>query len=298
VSLPLFNSNAVNNPKIDLVVCLDDRFVIGFVAMLESLLHHRTGVCTLHVFLVQRNVSAENLEKINRYLKAKPITFEWISTDVTSISGLVTLGHFRLENYFRLLVPKLLPQSVKKVLYLDCDIIATDNIGELWELNIDNKKIGICRDWNSGVLLMNLEEWRKEDFGGRLLTFVRENPEKCPLADNSAIIEVAKPDEVVIFDNRWNTSHSHPFFFQGIVHFVGSVKPWHYGYCSNWSSELFYQYIDNTAWRGWRPAKPSQFRMLRRRLLASNIVFNLRHTIARHRWGVKVIHLLKSVLPS
>jgi lipopolysaccharide biosynthesis glycosyltransferase len=40
-----------------------------------------------------------------------------------------------------------------------------------------------------------------------------------------------------------------------IVHFASPSKPWHYGN-SHPRRDLYFQYLDQTAWATWRPKRP------------------------------------------
>lgn len=86
---------------------------------------------------------------------------------------------------YRLLIPKILPSDIEKVIYLDSDIIVNLDISELWSLDLGDKifaavpelpntievKHRLCvhglvkiEDYfNSGVLLMNVKRFLEED---------------------------------------------------------------------------------------------------------------------------------------
>ena len=83
--------------------------------------------------------------------------------------------------FYRCILASLLPESVSKVLYLDCDILVLDNIDELWNTDISGKALAAVPDsfivnpvhcrrlhydvsfnyFNGGVLLLNLDYWRE-----------------------------------------------------------------------------------------------------------------------------------------
>ena len=119
---------------------------------------------------------------------------------------------FSIATFYRLLIPNTLPSEVKKVIYLDADIIVNLDINELWQieledsplaagrnifsLGIDPLKIsGLLNDgltkvedyFNAGVLLMNLKTLRNEE--DAILTgikFIGENP-KYNLGDQDIL---------------------------------------------------------------------------------------------------------------
>lgn len=86
--------------------------------------------------------------------------------------------------FFKLLIPQIIPQNIKKIIYLDADIIANLDINELWQIELGDKILGVVTErangigtflvsrdgfvkpedyFNSGVLLMNLNLLRGEE---------------------------------------------------------------------------------------------------------------------------------------
>lgn len=55
-----------------------------------------------------------------------------------------------VEIYYRLALPEVLPEKIDRVLYLDVDIIVTDSLQELYDMDLQGKSIGACKDM--GVL--------------------------------------------------------------------------------------------------------------------------------------------------
>ena len=86
----------------------------------------------------------------------------------------------KINKYARLYLSKLLPETIEKVIYLDCDVLVLGSFKELWKINIEkyffagvpdvitpNHKSSIdiplhCKYYNSGMLLMNLKKFREE----------------------------------------------------------------------------------------------------------------------------------------
>src|SRR5690606_26610276 len=64
------------------------------------------------------------------------LTVEWITPDLGQIGDLYTAEHLNLCTYLRLFMPRVLPISLRKVLYLDADLLVRHDIGELWDEDI------------------------------------------------------------------------------------------------------------------------------------------------------------------
>lgn len=86
--------------------------------------------------------------------------------------------HISIETNFRLKIASLIP-NVEKCIYLDSDLILTENISKLWMQDIDDyyfaavtdKKVG----FNAGVLLINLKKWREDNLEKKFFEYAKEN---------------------------------------------------------------------------------------------------------------------------
>lgn len=179
--------------------------------------------------------------------------------------------------YLKLLTPILNP-NFDKVLYLDTDIIFTQDISSLFHesfgqpfaairdkvlqnfgLGFKNfKKFGLNPSspyLNSGVLFFNTKEWLKKDFTNHILdqSFPAINELEDYLddfaADQPCINFVANGNWYALHPN-WN--HPADSFSKDskIVHFIGNAKPWS-NYCHIKYTKLFYNYLYKSPWKGW-----------------------------------------------
>src|SRR3546814_105338 len=62
--------------------------------------------------------------------------------DIERYSHFRTDGHISHASYLRIFIPEILPDSVEKILYLDCDIVVRNDIAALWNLSLGDKEIG------------------------------------------------------------------------------------------------------------------------------------------------------------
>ena len=91
--------------------------------------------------------------------------------------------HINYQAYFRYLIPDYV--SEEKVLYLDCDIIVTESLDGLFNLDLKNYPVAAVPDlpttndgFNSGVLLINNKYWKENDILNRLIKLTVEYHEK------------------------------------------------------------------------------------------------------------------------
>ena len=105
----------------------------------------------------------------------------------------------------RLLMDRLLPEDVERVLYLDGDTIVIGDLGPLWETDLGDCVMGACAEptanrerkkalglegkpyYNSGVLLVDLKKWRERNAAGQVLDFYREKGGRLFAPDQDAL---------------------------------------------------------------------------------------------------------------
>jgi lipopolysaccharide biosynthesis glycosyltransferase len=135
-------------------------------------------------------------------------------------------------------------QIPSKVLYLDADIVANDNISELFNIDIHNYEIAGVRDFygrfffypnylNSGVLLMNMDKIRQTKLLSRSLKLCQSK--RVFLPDQTAINKYAR--KKLILPSKFNEQKKLSkdtvirHFSMTIKFFpkfkTQNIKPWH-----------------------------------------------------------------------
>ncbi|MBV8885384.1 MAG: hypothetical protein JO235_15515, partial [Chroococcidiopsidaceae cyanobacterium CP_BM_RX_35] len=145
------------------------------------------------------------------------------------------------------------------------------------------KELGIssdCKYFNAGVLVINLKKWRAENMSEKVIEYVIKNPKFILWADQDGLNPVLA-GKWNMLNPRWNQQSSiHDFSFWKdspfseemyndvvhhpyIIHFSAPYKPWN-SLKAHPSKHLFFQYLDMTAWSGWRL---TIWRRIQRRLI-------------------------------
>ena len=200
------------------------------------------------------------------------------------------------EAYLRFLAPEIFPADVDRVLYLDCDLVVLDNLGPLWNTDLCGKAVAAAPDFpwdrsgmlsrrlaslglgahhtyvNSGVLVLDLDCWRRNRISERLFACARERGSALAFHDQDAINAVLH-DDVHVLDCRWNLQarmymlgrRSFPSEFAAtrharrrpaIVHYTTGDKPWLFRSQAA-RKRHYFRYLDKTAWRTARPDLPT-----------------------------------------
>ncbi len=207
----------VSNPIV--VVCgTNAAYAMPLGVALASMSANLAPGRSVHVYVLSGGLSETIKGRLSRAV-SDSVALEHLTIDDSLLSGYPTIGCYGVEALLRLCIPRVLPESVKKVLYFDCDICVTRDIGELWDQDVspfpllaardlgartvsgecglpNYAKLGLPADspyFNSGVLLMNLDRWRDEQIGERALEYVQENKDVLIFPDQDALNALLSP---------------------------------------------------------------------------------------------------------
>lgn len=191
--------------------------------------------------------------------------------------------HISSAAYYRLFLSVIIPQSIDKVLYLDCDVINVRNLHELWDIDIADYAIAAVPDmdeanlsiyrrlryspckgyFNSGVLLINLKYWREHNVMERFILFLEQYPERVLYHDQDILNFVLKEEKVNIpirfnvqeaalhekvnisweYDEQLQDARMSPV----LIHYTTGEKPWVRGCKHPW--KFAYDYFkEGTIW--------------------------------------------------
>ena len=192
-------------------ICENTKEPLNFFILLDGTLNQSVVDCILNDFLnVYSNVVGINY--IDCVLPDKVHMSEY------------TLNRFKKASMFRLCLPSVLPK-IKKIIYLDADVIFDEDIVKLWNTDVDylgavykkltcpNKNLKCyCEVENhfcSGIMVMNLEKIRDkiED----LFDVPSELYTACWL------------DQCIL--NYWFCDYATPLWLHKIYHYHGDLKP-------------------------------------------------------------------------
>jgi lipopolysaccharide biosynthesis glycosyltransferase/ADP-heptose:LPS heptosyltransferase len=181
---------------------------------------------------------------------------------------------------FRLLIPEVLPASLEKVIYLDCDVLVNMDIRELWEVPLEGFSLAGVLDrpenrpfklfserafrlrWmrcdrkyyvNGGVLLMNLPRIREKcSLFQRIFSWAKEYGRYATHGDQDMLNSCFRGD-IKILDPKFNTCRTYfDSLPEGILHAVCEPKPWE----ALWGSAaegLYWHTLLKTPWGRLQP---------------------------------------------
>ena len=243
--------------------CVNDAYARYIAVTIKSIAENNRGSNnSIHVFtdtVSERNKKLLN-EVVGTYGNCSLHIYE---VDDAPLKGLYT-GNFTIYTWYRILIPSVLPESVERVLYLDADTLVTDDLGELFALEMTDKAIAAAPDIQSwlegaflrcgydsskgyicaGVLMMNLDYWRRHNLAEKMTGWALQKRDliKCP--DQDAINYICQ-DSKIILPLRYGFMHcfcEYDMFYgseycEELKACIDRPAIIHYNGCAPWAKE-------------------------------------------------------------
>lgn len=250
--------------------CIDSNYTLPLAVSIRSLIDTLDNGITPEIFILHSRLPPGAQEKIRRAADPQQrLSFTWIEVSDSPVNSLKFGLHFSSANYFRLLLPDLLPTRLDRVLYLDADTILKFDVCRLLDLFDSSYPLQAVLDYsgtlgnplvqledpsrfglspsspyfNSGVLLINLATWRKEEISGQIIHFAQAHPDSLFFVDQTAI-NIVLSGRIGELPPAWNAQTEHPNVLNGqwavpfigqdlsaarLIHFTSEFKPWSLG---------------------------------------------------------------------
>lgn len=267
---------------LNILVCTDNNYTVPLAALLNSLaetaIHNKL---TIHWFALE--VSKLNIKKISTLSTRLGYEIKVYNFRGSEISPkFFTSGRITSAAYLRLYLADQL-KNVRKLLYLDCDMIVVGNINDLCNYHSDQKVASVVKDskkinlshlgklipenyFNSGMMLINVDLWKINKIQKRLFELL--NQKIYFRFHDQDLLNLALENNVSFIDRKWNLIPSREnkslikfyaiivrlglekfFRLNGIIHYAASKKPWHY-LSSHPLKFLWWQHIRQTEFKG------------------------------------------------
>lgn len=250
----------------NILISVNEKYLDKAETMLFSL--KRNTKEPIVVYLLNRSLSQDKIKRFGQYLGREGIaTLSVVNVDSTFFDTFPLEKQFSIETYYRILAQFLLPESLKRVLWLDADIIISKDIEAFYYQSFDGMKYVVCPDrinpnkyyvsweakiqkarlgipdeqlyFNAGVILINLELLRQETEKEKILQNCLELKNKLLYLDQD-ILNALYVGQVKYAEKIYNYQllginklPKDDIKHVSILHYTGSKKPWDYHYMNN-----------------------------------------------------------------
>ena len=267
------------------IACATDNNFAPYCGIMLTSLFENNKNHSFTVFILTKGLSKENTDKLNKLASLYQQTITMIELDSNTFTAcpIKEDDPVSIVAYYRLALPFVLPTDIHKVLYLDVDMIVNKQIDNLYsidingvaltacvDLNIDEvtlTKVGVPKEqyFNSGVLLINLDFWRRSHIAEGCFKFIIDNPDLITYWDQDAL-NATLHNAIPFMDITYNflTTNLEKQFYNDysdeikqrvlqcaqqptIIHFTAGEKPWK-TICESPFKSVFKYYKKKSLW--------------------------------------------------
>lgn len=264
------------NREIPIFFTIDDAYAPFLGVALNSAVKNSSADRKYKAIVLHDNLSDANIKKLksleteNFQIELTPMKANFEVLD-DRMSNRLRCDYFTLTIYFRLFIPAMFPEYDKGI-YIDSDVVLTDDIAKLFDTDIGDNFIGACNDLsiadipplvaytenavgvkgkeyiNSGVLLMNLKKMRECDFEGHFLNLLNTYHFDSIAPDQDYINAICN-GKIYYLDEVWDAMPNEakpPIKDTKIIHYNLFSKPWCYDNIQY--EEFFWKYAEDSGY--------------------------------------------------
>jgi len=246
----------------NLLFAIDDNVTAQLMTTLYSI--SRNSSATKYSVYVIQNPKLKDSDEIKLFCQKLGMHYHPVVIDDDQFDDAPTTDRYPKTIYYRLLAYKYLPKNIKRILYLDVDVLVINDLKPLYEIdledywyaaashtsldvtdNLNKLRLGNYETesyYNSGVMLMDLEAIRENVKAEDIFDYIKKKGKTLFLPDQDILnglygqhIKMI-PDELYNYDARMN-----PLYFAKsngkwdidwvidhtvVLHFCGRDKPW------------------------------------------------------------------------
>jgi lipopolysaccharide biosynthesis glycosyltransferase len=249
-------------------------------------------------FYALHTSSAKIVRRAHKRLNSPHFEVVTIPVEAARFEKIPVHGEYTRATYMRLMLPEVL-SKVSRLVYLDSDTILNRSLADLFDTDLQGRPVAACVDlgvrrsidarlvvpgfaasprehlallglpperyFNAGVMVIDLDYWRKHKVAPRLENMLLDPPQKLLWQDQDAM-NLLFQDDYVALDPRWNflavllagispeqppeakLAHIYSQWADDpwIIHYAGPCKPWSTYHLSTPLDAYFWRAVDRS----------------------------------------------------
>lgn len=256
----------MNATRYNLLVTLNTHYLKPLCVMLKSALVSNPEA-VFDIYVIHSSLTDTDFDTVRQTVKSDRLMLFPISIKDDMLKSAPTSKRFPKEMYYRLFSSRYLPDHLDRILYLDPDIVIINSLATLYNMPMDKHLFVACSHIvikglqkinelrlnmvkntpyiNSGVLLMNLAELRKELNPDDVLSYIRKHKKVLMLPDQDVLSGLYGSKTLLVDSLVYNLSErflretkfrlfpgtdkiDFPWIRENsvIIHYCGRNKPW------------------------------------------------------------------------
>ncbi|WP_461213714.1 glycosyltransferase family 8 protein [Lacticaseibacillus sp. GG6-2] len=255
------NRPITQQQPINIMLVIDRNMVFQALNLTRTILANNPQDA-LHFYIICDNVTTQQRRALTQAFANNPrVVIQLITPHIPLPANVATSYRIPKTAYYRIYVDQLLADyPVERILYLDVDMVNTGALRPLYDTALGANLIGAVADggdldrfekmdlaqvspdryFNSGMLLIDVARWRRDQIATQVVAYAQENAERCKYHDQDALNAIlhsqwqqlhprynAQTNIMLGETQRFSRDVLHSTRQNPVlVHFCGHMKPW------------------------------------------------------------------------
>lgn len=247
------HDHVTEEKRISVVFAADGRYLRFAGIALASVIATLDPEWGLDAFIIGAPPDDEERERFDKLQQPPRVRLFFLPVTAEMVSAIhVPAGaHWSMAANYRFLLGRLLPPTIRRTIYLDCDVLVRASLHDLFEADLHGATIGVVEDagseqhaslglkhnpsyFNSGVLLIDVEAWRNRGAEEACFACAAENYGRFVNVDQD-ILNLVFDGSASFLSPRWNVQvpmynrclrYAEAVLRPQVVHYTTASKPW------------------------------------------------------------------------
>lgn len=178
-----------------------------------SLLDNNIDVDEINIYIIDMGIDDEHKKWIDEIIDRYHRNLVWLKKiDIETFAGIsIDVGRWHISTFSRLFLEHILPSDVKKIIYLDCDMIICRSLKTLWDMDMEGfwcMAVDDCRGskyrdeigidskliyTNNGLMVIDLDAWKKNNVESLFIDYIRKYKGNITYMDQGVLNGVLQP---------------------------------------------------------------------------------------------------------
>lgn len=132
----LTTSNASTEDPV-VVLAANESFAMPLATTVRSAIDNLAKDRQLEVVVLGSGLLDETKQRVEKSWPSSRCSVTWIDVDAALLADVPISGHVSEVAYYRILLPRLLPKQIDRVIYLDSDLIVRGDLCQLWSSDFE-----------------------------------------------------------------------------------------------------------------------------------------------------------------
>lgn len=219
----------MKNEIMNVVFASDDNYMGLLATSMLSLLKHKAPADQLQFFVFDDHISEESKLCLARMLEPfqQRVTYMHVPTTEELCGVTFTNQRWSSTMILRLFVASLFPEDIKRIIFLDCDVLVLQSLRPLWETDLGDCYLGGVQECsgdkrkrnlglppganyiNAGVEVIDLERIRHSNAEEKYKAFLKKYNGYIPEVEQGTV-NACVSEHIKLLHPKWN---AHTTFF-------------------------------------------------------------------------------------